>query len=307
MLKQKRLLVLLAICVLAIPICVFTFAQESVTVETSDGKKTIITDVGKAHDEWNTAENDLGGYRTDLATLVNQANGIQYSIDKNKSSLNSMAKGLGLTAILGKRPDVAAVMLLAAELLTDLENNVKNYKLKMKLIDKYAEIQKKNVQISNAYLDRDKFHAALATFEGYKRKKSNEGSLSSMQQYIPPLAAACAGGGCGDWYYDWNHSEYYSGQTLGGGYGTPVPLSSISSNTTKHLESCGGCSVEYWTCVTKDKQAHELLYCGKSIEYYMYDSLAGKYGWISVGMCGSTYRRCDSPKKRFRIGIPLLC
>jgi len=64
------------------------------------------------------------------------------------------------------------------------------------------------------------------------------------------------------------------------------------------LETCGDCSVEYWSCNDKEEKAHELLYCGKPIEYYMYDSLSGNWGYYSVGTCGDTYRRCDSPAKK---------
>lgn len=298
MLTPKRLLILLAICVIAIPIGLFTFAQQSVTIETSDGQTVTITNAAQAHREWNTAENDLGGYLINMATLVNERDAIQYSIDRNTSSLDDMAKGLGLAAILGKRPDVAAVMLFAAELLEDMNNNIKNYKLKLKLIDKYVEIQIKNSEIANAYSDRDKYHAALATFEGYEREKSNKGSLSSMQQSIPPLGAACAGGGCGDWYYDETYYEFYHGQTLSGRYGTPVPLSSVREYAERHLTTCDGCSDEYWSCVDSQEREHEVLYCSKSIEYYMYDSLSGNWDWISVGTCGDTYRRCDSPTKK---------
>ncbi len=79
--------------------------------------------------------------------------------------------------------------------------------------------------------------------------------------------------------------------------GTRVSTSELSSLATSHRTSCSGCSEFYWSCKDSDVREHQQLYCGKNITWYTYDSLSGKWGTFSLGLCGAAYRRCDDPQK----------
>ena len=289
----------LAICVIALPIGILTIADDTpgpITIETSYGITFTITDVTDAEVKWNTHESYLRDAKERMRDRKEERNIIEKGYNGDKSGLEAAALPVVVATVQSKRPDAAAVILLAKEILEDL-NKGRTFEIAVKLINKYSEIDALNREITNDISDRNKFHEALAAFEGRTRPYQVKDTLDEMLVAIPLIYLGCSGGGCGDWYYDVRNIEYYSGITIGGKYGIPLPLSLITMRATNHQTSCAGCSESYWTCREKELKEHQQLYCGKDITWYTYDSLSGKWGTFSLGVCGATYRRCDDPKK----------
>ena len=306
---KHRLSTILAISIVGLLIGIMISADNTpgpFTVETSDGTIFTINDRDRAHQEWNTHENYLRDDRMNMSDLIYEKDILQKGVSGDRSGLDDAIQGVGITVIAGKRPDLAALAALARKVL-DMINEGKRFDIYLDFISKWAEIESKNQDIANSFSDRDKFWSVLAEFEGFERKKQNEGDLSSMQTSIPPIGVRC-GGACNDWWY--NDSWWYENVLLAGKdymspvtdpftgvVGTRASTSELSSLATSHKDICDGCSDEYWICKTLDVWKHEPLYCGKSITWYTYDSLSGKWGRYSLGICGASYRRCDDPKK----------
>ncbi len=302
---KRSLLTLLAICVIALPICIFTVAADTTPncdvctsgcsacppiVETSDGRTVILTDVKQAHDEWNTYEEYLDDALDQMHNLEHELEALDKAIAGNRSGLDDLLTSLTALALAGKRPDIGMTVLFVRKLLDDFEHNINTYDLGLQRISKYSEIDSKNQEIADRYSDRDKFHSALSQLEGFERDKQNTGDLTDMQVSIPMLAAACPG--CQEWWYDSIYIEYYSGVTMNGKYGTGVPLSFIVSNATSHQTTCGGCGDPYYTCRPKEVEAHQVLYCRKEIVY------GGLLNKVVINVCGNPYRNCDDPPKK---------
>ena len=67
-----------------------------------------------------------------------------------------------------------------------------------------------------------------------------------------------------------------------------------SSNDPLNLYCIGGCGDRFYSCNDRHKETHGVLYCTQNITYYTYDRLSGNWMWISLGVCGETYRRCTA-------------
>lgn len=249
MLTLKHFLfILLSVCAIALPIGILTIADDTpspIHIETSYGQQITITDTAQAHREWNSHENTLDNAKDRMTKRKEERDVIDKGISGDKSGLEDLLLPVVIAGTIGKRPDIAASLLLAKEVLKMLEGG-KTYELHLMLIDKYAEIQSLNYEIDSLFSDRNKFHEALAHFEGFTRPYQVKDSLDEMKEYIPPLGAEC-GGNCGDWYYDYNHYEYYSGYRRNGVKGTPTELAMITTYAALHKDYCNGCSDEYWT------------------------------------------------------------
>lgn len=302
---KRSLITLLAICAIGLPISLLTVAADTTlncdvctsgcsacppVVETSDGRIVTLTNVTDAKQEWRDYENYLADALRRMHNLEHEIEALDKAIAGDKTGLDDMILNLSATAAAGKRPDIGATILLIKALLTDIENELKKYDLKLDRIDTYARIDSLNQEIANKFSDRDKFWSALYQLEGSKREKQVKGSLEDMQVTIPPLGAECAG--CGDWYYDQYFWEYYSAFTRGLKKGVGVPLDKVTDYAKQHRLPCMGCGESYYTCVPKDVEKHEIKYCQKKIILV----LGGWPGGTKVlGICGQQYRNCDDP------------
>ncbi|MDE0637798.1 MAG: hypothetical protein OXI43_18325 [Candidatus Poribacteria bacterium] len=302
---KRSLITLLAICAIALPLCIFTVAADTTpncdvctsgcsacppVVETSDGRTVVLTDVGQAHDEWTAAEGYLDDALDQMHDLKHDLEAIDKAIAGDTSGLEDLLTSMTALAIAGRRPDIGATVLLIKTLLTDIEAGRKKYDLELQRIDKYAEIKSKNQEITDKYSDRDKFHSALSQLEGFTRNKQNTGELNDMLVAVPQISVACIG--CGDWYYDNNHFEFFSGQIHNFKRGIGVPLSALTSKATSHKVSCLGCGDEYYSCRPKEVEEHQVLYCQKEIVY------GGLLNKVLINVCGNPYRNCDDPPKK---------
>ncbi len=74
----------------------------------------------------------------------------------------------------------------------------------------------------------------------------------------------------------------------------------LTRSETDHFETCGGCNQSYFTCIQKDFEKHQILYCGVEIRFNTTDTPAANrpWHWHTLGICGAEYRRCDDPKKK---------
>ncbi len=308
MLRFKRyLFALIAICVIMLPIGIFTIADDTpgpITIKTSYGRTFTITNRDRASDEWTIHENYLDDANDSMSDLIYEKDVIKKGVDSNRSGLRALrdsSSSVVIPIIGGKRPDLAALAVVAKKIL-DLLDKGKDFEIYLDFVDKWADIEAKNQDIANKYSDRDKFHTALTAFEGFERPKQETGELSSMQQSIPPIGVRC-GGACNAWWYNGSNwfldgDTYPAIDSVTGVIGTSASLKDMRALAMGHQKNCNGCSDNYWSCNMIQDKRHEVLYCGKSIEYYMYDSLSGNWGYISVGTCGDSYRGCDDPTKK---------
>ncbi len=298
MLNFKRsIFPILMMC--AVILCISFAADEELPpldITTSSGSRHTIATFADAERKWGIFEGKLTTARSELTGLKLDLNIIQMGIDGEVEKLEKIKASAKTFMVAGKQYGGAVFV----GIIIDLFNAGNTYELNLKKINKYAEIASKNVDIATAFSDREKFYAEYVKRWEHKHgpnnsaeQRTNEGSLASMQESIPPLAVYC-GGGCGDWWYDINHAESYMGRPRGRG----VFLFELIDSAKSHETTCKGCREDYWTCNTIQDKKHELLYCGKPIEYYMHDSLSGTWAYFSVGQCGDSYRGCDDPKKK---------
>lgn len=297
MLSLKHyLLTLISICMIALIVGIITIADDTpspIIIETSYGQTITITDEAKAHREWNTHETNLENTKSRMGGKVSEKDAIDHAINGDEDGIRSLIVNIGSTILSGKKPKIGISTVFADELIKKM-NDVPTYDLELDLIDKWSDIDKLNGEIADAFSDRNAFHSALAEFEGFERPYQVKDSLSDMQQDIPPMGAECSGN-CGDWYFDIRYWGYYA---MFLPHGIPSDISLITINARSHERWCKGCDDKYHWCNEKQRKDHQLQYCGKPIEYWMYDSLSGKSVWSSVGICGASYRNCDDPTKK---------
>ncbi len=297
MLRLHRIpLTILIVCAVALPISPSPAQNDtptSVTVTTSDGTKFELTSAIQAHAEWNTYEEYLDDAEDKMDRLKYEADVLQIAADGDESGLRGLAMPVALAAMLRKRADVIAVTLLIDGILRELIGNVKLFKYKLQLYDKWGEIEAQNAVLATAFADRDLFWNALAQFEGNHRKKQNQTSLADMQGTTPPFAMLCLGE-CSDWYYNTAYLLYVLGNPgaedvyvsygstsasdniddislnhlFTGVTGVHVATSELSSSALSHHATCEGCSDPYWTCRPAELKEHQVLYCGLEIELY---------------------------------------
>ena len=108
MLTLKRwIFTLIAICVIALPIGILTFADDPTKeVTTSYGRTFIIPDRDRAHQEWTTHEEYLDDADDKMSDLIYEKDVIGKGVNRDRSGLRATIENTGITAIAGKRPIV---------------------------------------------------------------------------------------------------------------------------------------------------------------------------------------------------------
>ncbi len=276
MLNLKRLpLLVIVICAIVIPISILTFAHELPykDITTSYGSTHRIRSYSDSYTAHTAHEGKLTTAKVDLAHLIYEKEIIQKGLDGDRSGLSEAARGAGIPMIMGKRPDVNAVITLASKILKWYDDG-NTYEIGLEKISKYSEIDSKNGDIANAYADRELFYAEYGkrwTHSWVDRgvtnnpvpPRTNTGTLASMQEFIPRLGAECANN-CGAFWYDFRQGEYYSG--FAGG--NPTSLDMIPSDARRsHKKKCNvtpHSNYEYYSC-----PAHGYPGCDKADEHHL--------------------------------------
>ena len=69
----------------------------------------------------------------------------------------------------------------------------------------------------------------------------------------------------------------------------------------EHHEKCGGCNKGYYECNKKDREKHQVRYCGQQVSFYKPDTPKSFWSYRArhkLGICGAVYRNCDNPKNK---------
>ncbi|MDE0638775.1 MAG: hypothetical protein OXI43_23280 [Candidatus Poribacteria bacterium] len=305
-------LLLFSICALFLPISPLAFAHElpAEDITTSEGSTHEISNLDQADAAHTKYEGKLTAARVDMSVLRYDRDLIQKGLDNDLSGLTNAIEGGAATFLAGKRPDASAAIALAREI-RDFLKKGQNRAIREKLIDKYSEIANKNTDLADVFADRELFYAEYGkrwTHDSVDRgltnnpvpKRTNKGSLSSMQIHIPPLSLSCANG-CGHYFVDsrWTLvDDYWAGVFPRNNY-TEVSLSSIvSSATDSHQKVCSvtpHSNYSYYSC-----PAHGYPGCDKSYEHYISClggcSTKGPPEWALVDSYGKmTNKRTQKP------------
>ena len=299
--RAFKLSILFSICaaiVIPLSILIADDPPPTTTITTSYGSTYTIRNIGESKDEFTDHEGRLTVERIDKIELLAKVGVIQKGVNKDISGLRDAAQGVGITVVAGNRPDVAAIMALAKQILKMLEEG-QDFEIYLKFIDKWAEIEANNQDIANAFSDRDKFFELYKAWWIYENGSNNpvptkheKQTLKQLQAGIPPIGVRC-GGSCNAWWY--NGSDYFmDGDTWSvtdpqtGVGGTSASLKDMSSLATNHKTTCAGCGVGYWTCSSLDSAKHQKVYCNKDIIQTYQSSLTT----TKLGKCGESYYRC---------------
>ncbi len=317
--RALKISMLFAICAaIVIPLGFFTFAADPPSptqITASYGSTHTITSLDSAERKYSDHESRLDTELRDALALTNQRRVIHQGLSGDTSGLRSLAVSLGTGLLAGKTPYIGLTAAFVNSILAHASTSGSfglDYDLFVLEIDKQAEILENNGHIFNAYSDRDKFYEAYEAWwihtngpDNPVPPKRNIGSLKSFQTYVPPRYLQCKAKCETVWVDDrwgltdlWGYNDYWSPKLPFHDLEV-VPLSEMTSKATgDHLDTCAGCSDEYWSCKDKQVKDHEVLHCHKPIEYYGYDRLSGRWGWFTIKLCGETYRKCDDPKKK---------
>lgn len=314
---KLSMLTVIAICVFVIPISIITFADNPPTttqITTSYGSTWTIENFDESFGTYDNHESRLSTQIREGDKLVNQKNVLELGINGDTSGLENMIANITATLASGQKPAIGITTAFVTSVLNTLNENGR-FSVYLDFINKWSEIDQNNEDIANAMNDRDAFYDLFSEWWIYKKgpnnpvpPKDNTRSLADYQTGIPPIGVRC-GGACNVWWY--NGSDYilsgdYEGtSSIGpprdphtGVVGISALLSEMAALAIAHKTTCDGCYEGYWTCNESQNKEHQVLYCGKPIEYWMYDSLSGKSVWSSVGICGASYRNCDDPTKK---------
>ncbi len=292
-----------------------TFADDpppTPPITTSYGSTWTIETFDQSVNALNKSETRINARVTDGIELRNQANSDAYKMGMkgDKAGLETLIANITATLAAGKKPAIGITVAFVTGVLNNLKLGGK-FGVYLDWLNKWGKIEANNQEITNAVSDHDMFYELFEKWWVHKEGpnnpvpgKDNTRSVSSMQTPIPALGVRCAGA-CNAWWY--NDSWYFESMLSGGAgsitdpitgvTGTRVSTSELSDLATSHQTGCDGCGDGYWTCREEQVKEHQVLYCGKSITWYTYDRLSGKWGKYSLGICGASYRGCDDPQK----------
>ncbi len=214
-----------AICLLIVLFSgVLSFADElpPVTIKASYGSEFTISTIAEARSEWDTHEDRLNTANDDMEELKDDLADIEAEI-KEKEKAGKVAKGV-VTLVAGKQLRASAGVIP----IINWTGGSAMYDLVLQRIDKYAEIDRQNTKISNAFSDRETFYFEYVRRWEHHNSPSNpapprvdQTALKDMLVAIPMLSASCKNA-CGVFYYDSFWYDFFS--SYEGGIGKPLSL-----------------------------------------------------------------------------------